>query len=150
MNGFNFTERTRNTLAVAREEAVRLDHEYIGTEHILLAVLADRDGVAHAVLESLGTDRDAIRAKVDEVVTPGRRTSPVGPDLPYTTRAKRVLELANTEATELQHPYLGTEHLLLGLLREEKGVGAQVLTHSGVTLSAARADVLRLLGHPVA
>ncbi|MCC7053348.1 MAG: ATP-dependent Clp protease ATP-binding subunit [Gemmatimonadaceae bacterium] len=146
MNGYNFTERVRKVLAMAREEAARLHHEYVGTEHILLGLIREGEGVAAAVLQSLNVDLDEIQQKIEDTVKKGKAAQATGPDLPYTSRAKKVLELAMSEARELNHSYVGTEHLLLGLLREEKGIAAQVLTESGVNLDAARAETLRLLG----
>ncbi len=146
MNGYNFTERVRKVLAMAREEAARLHHEYVGTEHILLGLIREGEGVAAAVLQSLNVDLDEIQQKIEDTVKKGKAAQATGPDLPYTSRAKKVLELAMSEARELNHSYVGTEHLLLGLLREEKGIAAQVLTDSGVNLDAARAETLRLLG----
>jgi ATP-dependent Clp protease ATP-binding subunit ClpA len=148
MNGYNFTERVRKVLAMAREEAVRLSHEYVGTEHILLAVLREGEGVASTVLQNLGVELDALRSKIFDVVKRGRGGQPTGPDLPYTSRAKKVLELAMSEARELDHSYVGTEHLLLGLIREAKGIAAQVLTDAGITLEKAREETLRILGSP--
>jgi ATP-dependent Clp protease ATP-binding subunit ClpC len=146
MNGYNFTERVRKVLAMAREEAARLHHEYVGTEHILLGLIREGEGVAAAVLQNLQVDLDEIQQKIEEQVKKGKATQTTGPDLPYTSRAKKVLELAMSEARELNHSYVGTEHLLLGLLREEKGIAAQVLTDIGVNLDAARTETLRLLG----
>src|SRR6476646_3151785 len=146
MNGYNFTERVRKVLAMAREEAARLHHEYVGTEHILLGLIREGEGVAAAVLQNLSVDLDDIQQKIEETVKKGKAAQAAGPDLPYTSRAKKVLELAMSEARELNHSYVGTEHLLLGLLREEKGIAAQVLTDAGVNLDAARAETLRLLG----
>ena len=146
MNGYNFTERVRKVLAMAREEAARLHHEYVGTEHILLGLIREGEGVAAAVLQNLNVDLDEIQQKIEETVKKGKAAQATGPDLPYTSRAKKVLELAMGEARELNHSYVGTEHLLLGLLREEKGIAAQVLTDAGVNLDAARAETLRLLG----
>ncbi|MGH7561928.1 MAG: ATP-dependent Clp protease ATP-binding subunit, partial [Gemmatimonadales bacterium] len=146
MNGYNFTDRVRKVLQMAREEAARLHHEYVGTEHILLGLIREGEGVAAAVLTNLNVDLDDIQQKIEETVKKGKATSAPGPDLPYTSRAKKVLELAMTEARELNHSYVGTEHLLLGLLREEKGIAAQVLTDAGVTLEQSRAETLRLLG----
>jgi ATP-dependent Clp protease ATP-binding subunit ClpC len=147
MNGYNFTERVRKVLAMAREEAARLHHEYVGTEHILLGLIREGEGVAAAVLQNLNVDLDEIQQKIEETVKKGKAAQATGPDLPYTSRAKKVLELAMAEARELNHSYVGTEHLLLGLLREEKGIAAQVLTDTGVNLDAARAETLRLLGN---
>ena len=146
MNGYNFTERVRKVLAMAREEAARLHHEYVGTEHILLGLIREGEGVAAAVLQNLSVDLDEIQQKIEETVKKGKAAQAAGPDLPYASRAKKVLELAMSEARELNHSYVGTEHLLLGLLREEKGIAAQVLTDAGVNLDAARAETLRLLG----
>jgi len=146
MNGYNFTERVRKVLAMAREEAARLHHEYVGTEHILLGLIREGEGVAAAVLQNMSVDLDEVQQKIEETVKKGKAAQTTGPDLPYTSRAKKVLELAMSEARELNHSYVGTEHLLLGLLREEKGIAAQVLTDAGVYLEAARTETLRLLG----
>jgi ATP-dependent Clp protease ATP-binding subunit ClpC len=146
MNGYNFTDRVRKVLQMAREEAARLHHEYVGTEHILLGLIREGEGVAAAVLTNLSVDLDDIQEKIEETVKKGKAAAAAGPDLPYTSRAKKVLELAMTEARELNHSYVGTEHLLLGLLREEKGIAAQVLNDAGVTLEQSRAETLRLLG----
>ena len=146
MNGYNFTERVRKVLAMAREEAARLHHEYVGTEHILLGLIREGEGVAATVLQNLSVELDDVQQKIEETVKKGKAAQATGPDLPYTSRAKKVLELAMSEARELNHSYVGTEHLLLGLLREEKGIAAQVLTDTGVNLEAARAETLRILG----
>src|SRR5881227_498803 len=146
MNGYNFTDRVRKVLQMAREEAARLHHEYVGTEHILLGLIREGEGVAAAVLTNLNVDLEEIQQKIEETVKKGKAAAAAGPDLPYTSRAKKVLELAMSEARELNHSYVGTEHLLLGLLREEKGIAAQVLTDAGVNLEAARAETLRILG----
>src|SRR5687768_15976890 len=144
MNGYNFTERVRKVLAMAREQASRLHHEYVGTEHILLGLIREGEGVAATVLQNLNVDLDEIQQKIEETVKKGK--APQASDLPYTSRAKKVLELAMAEARDLSHSYVGTEHLLLGLLREEKGIAAQVLADAGINLDAARAETLRLLG----
>ncbi|OLC05764.1 MAG: hypothetical protein AUH42_06875 [Gemmatimonadetes bacterium 13_1_40CM_70_11] len=144
MNGYNFTDRVRKVLQISREEAARLHHAYVGTEHILLGLIREGEGVAVAVLTNLNADLEEIRQKVEETAKK-EKVAAAGPDLPYTSRAKKVLELAMSEARELNHWYVGTEHLLLGLLREEKGIAAQVLTDAGVTLERARAETLRLL-----
>ncbi|HPF62430.1 MAG: ATP-dependent Clp protease ATP-binding subunit [Gemmatimonadetes bacterium] len=149
MNGYNFTDRVRKVLQMAREEAARLHHEYVGTEHILLGLIREGEGVAAAVLTNLGVDLDDVQQKIEETVKKGKAAAATGPELPYTSRAKKVLELAMMEARELNHSYVGTEHLLLGLLREEKGIAAQVLTDAGITLEQARAETLRLLGSDV-
>src|SRR6266702_3113923 len=149
MNGYNFTDRVRKVLQMAREEAARLHHEYVGTEHILLGLIREGEGVAAAVLTNLNVDLEEIQQKIEETVKKGKAAAAAGPDLPYTSRAKKVLELAMSEARELNHSYVGTEHLLLGLLREEKGIAAQVLTDAGVNLEQARAETLRLLGSEI-
>ncbi|MDP3773105.1 MAG: ATP-dependent Clp protease ATP-binding subunit [Gemmatimonadales bacterium] len=146
MNGYNFTDRVRKVLQMAREEAARLHHEYVGTEHILLGLIREGEGVAAAVLSNLNVDLEETQQKIEDSVKKGKAAAAAGPDLPYTSRAKKVLELAMSEARELNHSYVGTEHLLLGLLREEKGIAAQVLTDVGVNLEQARAETLRLLG----
>jgi ATP-dependent Clp protease ATP-binding subunit ClpC len=146
MNGYNFTDRVRKVLQMAREEAARLHHEYVGTEHILLGLIREGEGVAAAVLANLNVDLEEIQQKIEDTVKKGKAAGVGGQDLPYTSRAKKVLELAMSEARELNHSYVGTEHLLLGLLREEKGIAAQVLTDAGVNLEQARAETLRLLG----
>ena len=145
MRGYNFTERVRKVLALAREEAARLRHEYVGTEHILLGLVREGEGVAAAVLRNLHIDPDEIRESVDAQVKKGI-TAITRMDLPYTSRAKKVLELAMSEANDLDHEYVGTEHLLLGLVREERGLAAQTLTARGVDLASVRAETLRLLG----
>ena len=146
MNGYNFTERVRKVLALAREESANLRHEYVGTEHILLGLIDEGEGVAATVLQNLDVDLDDLKFGIEQVVRrgdPGRQT---GPDLPYTSRAKKVLELSMSQARELNHSYVGTEHLLLGLLAEKKGIAAQVLVDKGVTLDTAAAEVVRILG----
>lgn len=144
VNGYNFTDRVRKVLQMAREEAARLHHEYVGTEHILLGLIREGEGVGAAVLSNLDVDWREIQQQIEETVKKGKAAA--GPDLPYTSRAKKVLELAMSEARELNHEYVGTEHLLLGLLREEKGIAAQVLRDAGIDLQKARAETLRLLG----
>src|SRR5881397_4120935 len=146
MNGYNFTDRVRKVLQMAREEAARLHHEYVGTEHILLGLIREGEGVAAAVLTNLNVDLEEIQQKIEETVKKGKAAAAAGPDLPYTSRAKKVIELAMNEARELNHSYVGTEHLLLGLLAEAKGIAAQVLGSFDVTEEKARAETLRILG----
>lgn len=146
MNGYNFTDRVRKVLQMAREEAARLRHDYVGPEHILLAVIREGEGVAVAVLMNLNVDLNDIRQKVEAIAKKGKAARTGDPDLPYTSRSKKALELAMREAHELDHYYVGSEHVLLGLLREEKGIAAQVLAAADVTLESARAETLRLLG----
>lgn len=149
LNGFYFTERVRKVLATARDEAAHLRHEYVGTEHLLLGLLRDTGGVSATVLGNLGVDAETVRATLLQVVRQGPREVQTGPDLPYTSRAKRTLELAMNEARDLHHNYVGTEHLLLGLVAEGKGIAAQVLTDAGCTLSRARTETHAILGDPV-
>jgi len=145
---YNFTDRVRKVLAMAREEAIRLQHDYVGTEHILLGLIREGEGVAAAVLTNLNVDLDEVHDRVEDSVRKGKATIALG-ELPYTSRAKKVLEFAMTEAREFNHSYVGTEHLLLGLLREEKGIAAQVLNDLGIMLEDARAETLKVLGSDV-
>ena len=146
---YNFTDRVRKVLAMARDEAIRLQHDYVGTEHILLGLIREGEGVATAVLTQLNADLDQVHERVEESVKPGQATIALG-ELPYTSRAKKVLEFAMAEARELSHSYVGTEHLLLGLIREEKGIAAQVITSFGISLEEARAETLKVLGPEMA
>lgn len=145
MNGYNFSEHVRESLALAREESGRLGHEYVGTEHILLGLLRLDHGVAGVMIQNLGADAGTLRDVIVRTVKHGTSRGH-GPDLPYTSRAKKCLELAMTEARGFNHSYVGTEHLLLGLLREGKGIAAQVLMDAGITLESAREETLRVLG----
>src|SRR3954447_14360585 len=145
MNGYNFTERVRAALAYAREEAARLDHDYVGTEHELLGLLREGEGVASVMLENLNAPLDDVRSRIESVIKRGK-SGPTGPDLPYTSRAKKVLELAMSEARDGNYTYVGTEHLLLGVIREERGIGAQVLASFGLTVDALREEMHRILG----
>ena len=145
---YNFTDRVRKVLAMAREEAIRLQHDYVGTEHILLGLIREGEGVAANVLINLSVDLDQVHERVEDSVRKGKATIALG-ELPYTSRAKKVLEFAMAEAREFNHSYVGTEHLLLGLLREEKGIAAQVLNSLGVTLEEARSETLKVLGSDV-
>jgi ATP-dependent Clp protease ATP-binding subunit ClpC len=141
--GYNFTQNVRRVLALAREHANALRHEYVGTEHLLLGLLED-DGVAGAVIQRIGADRDRISQLVLTTVQRGR-TESNRPDLPYTSRAKKSLELSMSEARDMGHNYVGCEHLLLGLLVEGKGIAAQALNSVGVTLDGARTETRRAL-----
>jgi ATP-dependent Clp protease ATP-binding subunit ClpC len=150
MNAYNFTERVRRVLGRAREEAVALHHEYLGCEHMLLALLAD-DGVASVVIQNLGVELPEAERALRQILMSGRaEPPPAGRDLPYTSSAKRTLEFAMEEARELNHSYVGTEHLLLGLMRERRNIGAQVLTSLGLTFENAREETLRILGTEIA
>jgi len=149
MNGYNFTDRVRKVLQMAREEAARLRHAFVESEHILLGLLREGEGVAAAVLANLNVDLEEVKQRIEATLIKGKAARAAGPDLPYTGRAKKVLELAMSEARELRSSYVGTEHLLLSLLREERGIAATVLTDHGVTLERARAETLRLSGSDV-
>jgi len=135
-------------ILLAKEEARRFNHDYIGTEHILLGLVKEGEGVAAAVLNNLGLDSDNIRAEVEKLVQPGTEKV-IGADIPFTPRAKKVIELAMDEARSLGHNYIGTEHLLLGLIREGEGVASQVLINMGLDLKSVRDEILGLLGSSV-
>jgi ATP-dependent Clp protease ATP-binding subunit ClpC len=140
-----FTDRVRKVIYYAREEAGRLQHDYIGTEHILLGIVREGEGIAAKVLSKLDLDFEQIQQAVENMVKSSGGTLTIG-EIPFTPRAKRVLELAIEEARLLGHNYVGTEHLLLGLIREGEGVAAQVLTELGVDRKRVREEVLKLLG----
>ncbi len=140
-----FTDRARKVMALANQEAQRFNHEYIGTEHILLGLVKEGSGVGANVLKNLGVDLRKVRLEVEKLVKSGPETVTMG-KLPQTPRAKRVIEYAIEEARQLNHNYVGTEHLLLGLLREQDGVAAQVLMNLGLKLDDVREEVLNLLG----
>jgi len=138
-----FTDRARRVVVLAQEEARLLNHGFIGTEHLLLGLLREEEGVAARALASLHVELEAVRASVTEKVGPARR--PSSGHIPFTPRAKRVLELSLREALQLGHNYIGTEHLLLGLIREGEGVAAQVLTELGADLNRVRQRVIGML-----
>jgi len=138
-----FTDRARRAVALAQEEAKRLNHNYIGTEHILLGLIHEGEGVAAKALESLGISLDAVRQQVEEIIGQGHQ-APSG-HIPFTPRAKKVLELSLRESQQLGHNYIGTEHILLGLIREGDGVAAQVLVKLGADLNRVRQQVIQLL-----
>ncbi len=138
-----FTDRARRVVVLAQEEARMLNHNYIGTEHILLGLIHEGEGVAAKALESLGIALEGVRAQVEEIIGQGQQ-SPSG-HIPFTPRAKKVLELSLREALQLGHNYIGTEHILLGLIREGEGVAAQVLVKLGADLNRVRQQVLQLL-----
>ena len=138
-----FTDRARRVVVLAQEEARLLDHNHIGTEHILLGLVHENEGVAAQVLESLNIRLDAVRREVEGLV--GRGESPPSEHIPFTPGAKKVLELSLREAIQLGHNYIGTEHILLGLLREGEGMGCQVLVKLGANLPTVRARVLQLV-----
>ena len=141
-----FTDRARKVMQLANQEAQRFNHEYIGTEHILLGLVKEGSGVAANVLKNLEVDLRKIRIEVEKIVQSGPDMVTMG-KLPQTPRAKKVIEYAMEEARNLNHNYVGTEHLLLGLLREQEGVAAQVLMNLALKLEDVREEVLNLLGH---
>src|SRR6202789_3392474 len=138
-----FTDRARRVVVLAQEEARMLNHNYIGTEHILLGLIHEGEGVAAKALESLGISLDAVRQQVEEIIGQGQQ-APSG-HIPFPPRAKKVLELSLREALQLGHNYIGTEHILLGLIREGEGVAAQVLVKLGADLNRVRQQVIQLL-----
>src|SRR5256714_2171506 len=143
-----FTDRARKVMQLANQEAQRFNHEYIGTEHILLGLVKEGSGVAANVLKNLDVDLRKIRLEVEKLVQSGPEMVTMG-KLPQTPRAKKVIEYSMEEARNLNHNYVGTEHILLGLLREQEGVGAQVLMNLGLKLEEVREEVLNLLGHGI-
>src|SRR5947208_11607 len=142
-----FTDRARKVMQLANQEAQRFNHEYIGTEHILLGLVKEGSGVAANVLKNLDIDLRKIRLEVEKIVQhgPGGEQVVMG-RLPHTPRAKKVIEYSIEEARNLNHNYVGSEHLLLGLIREDQGVASCVLTNLGLTLERVRAEVVSLLG----
>src|SRR3954447_1957670 len=141
-----FTDRARKVMQLANQEAQRLNHEYIGTEHILLGLVKEGSGVAANVLKNLDVDLRKIRLEIEKLVQPGPDMVTLG-KLPHTPRAKKVIDYSIEEARNLDHQHVGTEHLLLGLLREEEGAAAQALINLGLRLEEVREEVLNLLGH---
>lgn len=141
-----FTDRARKVMMLANQEAQRFNHEYLGTEHLLLGLVKEGSGIAANVLRNLGVELDRIRLEVEKIVQAGPADTPTMGKLPRTPRAKRVIEYAIEEAKGLNHNYVGTEHLLLGLIRENEGVAAQILLNLGVTVAAVRTEILHLLG----
>ena len=140
-----FTDRARKVMALANQEAQRFNHEYIGTEHILLGLVKEGSGVGATVLKNLDVDIKKLRLEVEKLVKSGPDMVTMG-KLPQTPRAKKVIEYAIEEARSLNHNYVGTEHILLGLLRESEGIAAQVLMNLGLKLENVRQEVLNLLG----
>ncbi len=138
-----FTDRARRVVVLAQDEARRLNHSYIGTEHLLLGLIHEGEGVAAKALDSLGIGLAAVRQQVEEVIGQGKQ-GPSG-HIPFTPRAKKVLELSLREALDLGHNYIGTEHILLGLIREGEGVAAQVLVELGAERERVRDRVVELL-----
>jgi ATP-dependent Clp protease ATP-binding subunit ClpC len=138
-----FTDRARRVVVRAQEEALTLNHDFIGTEHILLGLVGEGQGAAVAALESLGISLETVRQRVEDAAPPGQYSRPG--HIPFTPGAKKVLELSLSEAKLLGHRYIGTEHILLGLLREGEGVAAQVLTGLGADLDGTRERVVQVL-----
>ncbi len=138
-----FTDRARRVVVLAQEEARRLGHDHIGTEHVLLGLLSEEDGVAARALQSFGIALEQVRSDIEEII--GQGSAPPPGHVPFTPRAKKVLELSLREALDLRHTYIGTEHILLGLIREGEGLAAQVLTKRGARLEAVRAHVVAVL-----
>ena len=138
-----FTDRARRVVVLAQEEARMLNHNYIGTEHILLGLIHEGEGVASKALESLGISLESVREQVQEIIGQGQQ-APTG-HIPFTPRAKKVLEYSLREALQLGHSYIGTEHILLGLIREGEGVAAQVLVKLGADLNRVRQQVIQLI-----
>jgi ATP-dependent Clp protease ATP-binding subunit ClpC len=138
-----FTSSARRVVVLAQEESRRLDHNYIGTEHILLGLIREGEGVGSKTMRSLEISLDAVREKVEEIIGHGK-VAPSG-HIPFTPRSKKVLELALREAMDLGHNYIGSEHILLGLIREGEGVAAQVLKQLGATLPEVRERVMAVL-----
>jgi ATP-dependent Clp protease ATP-binding subunit ClpC len=138
-----FTDRARQVIVLAQQEARDLGHNYIGTEHILLALVDEGHGVAARALEAMGISGDAVRQQVEEIIGRGQGASEG--HIPFTPRSKKVLELSLREALQLGHHYIGTEHILLGLLREGDGVGAHVLVDLGADLNRTRQEVVQIL-----
>jgi len=137
----NFTPRAQQVLALARKEADRFNHNYVGTEHILLGLIKLGQGVAVSVLQNMGLDLETVRIEVEKQVGSGPDNTISG-NIPYTPRVKKVLSLSNKEAEQLDHSYVGTEHILLGLLREGEGVAARVLTSLNVDINQTRQEIL--------
>jgi ATP-dependent Clp protease ATP-binding subunit ClpA len=138
-----FTDRARRVVVLAQEEARMLNHNYIGTEHLLLGLIHEGEGVAARALESIGISLEAVRQNVEEMI--GRGQHALTGHIPFTPRAKKVLELSLRESQQLGHDYIGTEHILLGLIREGEGVAAQVLVKLGADLNRVRQQVLQIL-----
>jgi len=140
---YAFTERARTVMTLAQEEAQRFNHDYIGTEHLLLGLVREGDGVAAKILANLGVELSTVRVRVAAIIGRGERAA--AGEIGLTPRAKKVIELAVDEARHMGHHYIGTEHLLLGLVREGEGVAAGVLESLGVSLERVRAETTRIL-----
>jgi ATP-dependent Clp protease ATP-binding subunit ClpC len=141
-----FTERARQVVVLAQDEARALKHNYIGTEHLLLGLMREEEGLAARVLESLGLSVEEVRAQVARIVGQGDELS-TG-QIPFTPRAKEILELSLREALSMQHNYIGTEHILLGLVRENQGVASRIMDEYGATAEVVRDKIIRMLSGP--
>ena len=139
-----FTDRARRVVVLAQDEARSLDHDWIGTEHLLLGLIDEGQGVAAKALEAMGVSTDAVRPQIEEITGRGQ-APPRDEHIPFTPRAKKVLELSLRESLDLGHTYIGTEHILLALIAEGDGVAAQVLARSGVDIDRARRQVIQIL-----
>jgi ATP-dependent Clp protease ATP-binding subunit ClpA len=142
-----FTDRARRVVVLAQEEARMLNHNYIGTEHVLLGLVHEGEGVAAKALESLGISLEGVRARIEEIIGQGEK-APTG-HIPFTPRAKKALELSLREALQLGHNYIGTEHVLLGVIREGDGIGCRVLVELGAELTRVRQAIIQLLNGTV-
>ena len=138
-----FTDRARRVVVLAQEEARLLNHNYIGTEHLLLGLIREHDGIAAKAIESFHITLEQVRADVEEIIGPGQ-AAPAG-HIPFTPRAKKVLELSLREALQLAHNFIGTEHLLLGLIHESEGVATEILEKRGASLERVRQTVIQLI-----
>jgi ATP-dependent Clp protease ATP-binding subunit ClpC len=140
-----YTDKARRVVVLSQEEARRLGHNYIGTEHILLGLIGEKTGTAGRALQALGVELDAARAQVEQIIGRGDPAHPPSGHMPFTPRTRQVLELASGESRDLGDNYIGTEHLLLALLREGNGVGAQILARSGIDVTRAGQEIAQLL-----
>ena len=145
MNGM-FTDRVKKVMQLAREESVRLGNDYVGTEHLLLGLIREGDGVAVAVLKNLGIDLDDLARNIEKSISSSGGMMTIGQMIPFTPRAKKVLELSLREALALGDHHIGPEHILLGMLREGEGLGVRILVERGVRPDHLRRQVLRTVG----
>jgi ATP-dependent Clp protease ATP-binding subunit ClpC len=144
MNGM-FTDRVKKVMQIAREESVRLGNDYVGTEHLLLGLIKEGDGVAVAVMRGMGVDVDDLTASIERTVTSAGGMMTVGQMLPFTPRAKKVLEIAATEARSMSHKYIGTEHLLLALMKDAESAAANALGAAGLEYDRVKEEINRVL-----
>ena len=144
INGM-FTDRVKKVMQIAREEAVRLGNDYVGTEHLLLGLIKEGDGVAVAVLRSMGIDLDELAANIEKAITSTGGMMTIGQMLPFTPRAKKVLEIAANEARSMSHKYIGTEHLLLALMKDTESTASNALASSGLEYDRVKEEISRVL-----